>query len=75
MTRTFAEVLSQYEEYSPHKFTPGRKASYCIEDVLGKGHELMLVHDKQARETIAGDSIDESNNLHKPEIDDIVIDL
>lgn len=71
MTRTFAEVLSHYQEHSPHVFTPGRKALYCIEDILGKGHELMMLgHDKQARETF-----DESDGLEKPELGDIVIEL
>ncbi|KIL55156.1 hypothetical protein M378DRAFT_43380, partial [Amanita muscaria Koide BX008] len=41
MAQTFAELLAQYQEVSPHEFTPGRKSYYCIEDVLGKGHEMM----------------------------------
>ncbi|KAM6489676.1 hypothetical protein JOM56_014847, partial [Amanita muscaria] len=42
MGQTFAELLAHYQETSPHTFTLGRKSHYSIEDVLGKGHELML---------------------------------
>jgi hypothetical protein len=70
MNKTFAEVLAQYEESSPHVFTPGRKAVYLIEDVLNKGYELMQV---QNRQMFKGN--DASDEVEKPDFDDLVIEL
>lgn len=76
MTGTFAELLARYQEFSPHVFMPGRKSFYSIEDNLGKGHELMLTRDKRTGESIVEDGImDESENVDKPDLDDIVIEL
>jgi hypothetical protein len=70
MTKTFAEVLAQYKESSPHVFTPGRKALYLIDDVLNKGFELMQV---QSGQTVKGN--DASDEVEKPDFDDLVIEL
>ncbi|KAM6491602.1 hypothetical protein JOM56_012994 [Amanita muscaria] len=70
MTKTFAEILAQYEEASPHIFAPGRKASYLIDDVLNKGFELMQVQNGQ---TFKGS--DASDEVEKPDFDDLVIEL
>jgi hypothetical protein len=75
MAGTFTELLAQYQESLPHVFKLGRKSFYCIEDALGKGHELMLLGDKRTGESIAEDGIDESEGLEKPELDDVVIEL
>ena len=74
MTSTFAELLSEYRGSSPHVFMPGRKSSNCIEDALGRGHELLL-QARRSGESIADDGVDKSESLDKPELDDIVIEL
>ena len=70
MSKTFAEVLERYEQSSPHVFHPGRKAIHSIEDVLNKGYELMQVRSGQTSK-----QSDTSNDIEKPEFDDLVIEL
>jgi hypothetical protein len=70
MTKTFAEVLAQYEEFSPHVFSPGRKVIYSIEDILNKGYELMQVRNGQ---TFSGSNT--SDEVEKPDFDDLVTEL
>lgn len=69
MTKTFAEILAQYEESSPHDFVPGCKAVYCIKDGENSGYELMQVTNGVRIE------MDASSEIEKPELDDLVIEL
>lgn len=71
MTKTFAEVLAQYKESSPHKFIPGRKAMHSMENILNKGYELMMQVSK--KQTNGGSNV--SDHVGKPDFDDVVIEL
>lgn len=70
LAKTFSELLLQYKESSLHVFTPGRKTTHIIDDLLSSGHELM-----QVRNGRTGESVDISDEMEKPEFDDVVIEL
>ena len=70
MRKTLAEVQSQYEESSPHIFSPGCKVIYSVEDVLNKGYKLMQA---QNGPTFRGS--DASDEVEKPDFDNVVIEL
>ena len=70
MRKTFAEVQALYEESTPHIFSPGRKVIHSIEDILNKGYELMQVRNGQMLSRT-----DASDEVEKPEFDDLVIEL
>ena len=70
LDKTFSELLLQYEESSLHVFTPGRKTTHIIDDLLSRGHELMQVRNGQTVE-----SVDISDEMEKPEFDDVIIEL
>ena len=72
MDKTFSELLLQYKESSLHVFTPGHKTKHIIDGFLSRGQALMQV---QNQKTIESVDISESDEMEKPEFEDLVIEL